>query len=919
MVSSVTVTGKINEAQVDERTDEIAVRHDIEQTLTDAAKERARNNIGIAGVTDLLTFYYPEEIGMVAEVSTTPNPTQAAANRIALQAAIDDGKRVYFQYGQFYQVDGATSTSAAIVLKSGSNLQGLGGLHYIGNYRAVTDEDGSTDIAFGCKLVGNNTKVITNITAGATTTITCPSHGYTTGTEIQFYDTDYMPALYGRFVTVTVVDANTFTVPINSSAYIVKNGKSYGKTNHYRSDNFGIYFQPVQFRDITNIQKTNPVTVTCVGHDMQTGDLCQIASVAGMTAINGAYAAITRVDNNTFTMPIDATGYATYTSGGYAVAESHFTRNRNINLSGCEVSDFGDTGIRIDWTDDIFADRVVVRRCAYGGMIVLSVSNINFGTFEFENIGPGSGGTCYGFSASRSYGSPALNTTLAPRSQRITIERFIGSNNPRYVGVDSHGATRFTVGSIRTTNVGCAINFEHATGGGSVVSTDFFKVGMVDCIGADPTYFDILPFLVADPQSGSGEVGTGNYIGPGSVKWHGWTRPNGTNIFTTFTNVIYVNGIDGLTLSGLDLIECYSGGIRIAGTAGGILVNGIKAKNMIRVTSAGLLSGTLINARLLENTTIPSSRVLMDNVILDGANHELAKLAHPGTAELGGTISLQNGADLGDANTKSILNFGPSTVMPLNVAVYDGTSSAPTCTGTIDDGSGGTGTVLTVTSGSNLRRGMLLTGGSTSAGTYIVDFLTGSGGTGTYRVSVAQARTSTALTVQGNNLNECVFNGYIDNGAGGSGNTLTVTSVTSGSLAVGQSIVAAGLAAIYRITALGTGTGGVGTYTVTSSTLLGSSGSPVVMSANVMNPIWKHALYREWNIKMTWAATGQFFFYCPPNLFNNARIALMSTAQAAYPYYANLSNGSNDIRYSSDSAGVTAVNPNDFAVVVWGA
>jgi hypothetical protein len=83
---------------------------------------------------------------------------------------------------------------------------------------------------------------------------------------------------------------------------------------------------------------------------------------------------------------------------------------------------------------------------------------------------------------------------------------------------------------------------------------------------------------------------------------------------------------------------------------------------------------------------------------------------------------------------------------------------------------------------------------------------------------------------------ECQFSGYIDNGSGSAGNTLTVTSVASGVLYVGQLIRAVGLSNTtpYFITALGTGTGLTGTYTIastfqTAGTLLGSSGSPVAM------------------------------------------------------------------------------------------
>lgn len=63
-----------------------------------------------------------------------------------------------------------------------------------------------------------------------------------------------------------------------------------------------------------------------------------------------------------------------------------------------------------------------------------------------------------------------------------------------------------------------------------------------------------------------------------------------------------------------------------------------------------------------------------------------------------------------------------------------------------------------------------------------------------------------------------------------SGTTLTVTAVTSGALAVGSFITGTGVTVGTYITALGTGTGGVGTYTVSTSQTVASttiSGQPV--------------------------------------------------------------------------------------------
>lgn len=55
------------------------------------------------------------------------------------------------------------------------------------------------------------------------------------------------------------------------------------------------------------------------------------------------------------------------------------------------------------------------------------------------------------------------------------------------------------------------------------------------------------------------------------------------------------------------------------------------------------------------------------------------------------------------------------------------------------------------------------------------------------------------------------------------GTTLTVSAVTSGTLAVGQEISGSGVTAATTITALGTGTGGAGTYTVSASQTVSST------------------------------------------------------------------------------------------------
>jgi len=62
----------------------------------------------------------------------------------------------------------------------------------------------------------------------------------------------------------------------------------------------------------------------------------------------------------------------------------------------------------------------------------------------------------------------------------------------------------------------------------------------------------------------------------------------------------------------------------------------------------------------------------------------------------------------------------------------------------------------------------------------------------------------------------------IDNGSGSAGTVLTVTAMTSGTLCVGQTVAGAGITGGTTITALGTGRGGIGTYTVSASQLIAS-------------------------------------------------------------------------------------------------
>lgn len=116
-------------------------------------------------------------------------------------------------------------------------------------------------------------------------------------------------------------------------------------------------------------------------------------------------------------------------------------------------------------------------------------------------------------------------------------------------------------------------------------------------------------------------------------------------------------------------------------------------------------------------------------------------------------------------------------------------------------------TVSSVSSGT-IAVGQALYGVGVSAETVITGLGTGTGGAGTYTINVSQsvnARALNSATVG------ATFTATI------SGTTMTVASVASGTLYLGQTIQGAGVTANSVITALGTGTGGIGTYTLSVS------------------------------------------------------------------------------------------------------
>jgi hypothetical protein len=75
-------------------------------------------------------------------------------------------------------------------------------------------------------------------------------------------------------------------------------------------------------KNITGASKAATCSITCVGHGYSNGDIVNIQSVGGMTQINNLSFVVTSTGNDSFTIPVNSTGYTDYTSGGTASANA---------------------------------------------------------------------------------------------------------------------------------------------------------------------------------------------------------------------------------------------------------------------------------------------------------------------------------------------------------------------------------------------------------------------------------------------------------------------------------------------------------------------------------------------------------------------------------------------------------------------
>lgn len=105
--------------------------------------------------------------------------------------------------------------------------------------------------------------------------------------------------------------------PVAGSVTIKRGGSAY--TGATLDTTTGVVTLPVDIsKNVTAITKANPCAMTIPAHTFSNGQKVYLATIGGMTQLNGQVVTVTVVDANTITIGVNSTGYSTYTSGGTA-------------------------------------------------------------------------------------------------------------------------------------------------------------------------------------------------------------------------------------------------------------------------------------------------------------------------------------------------------------------------------------------------------------------------------------------------------------------------------------------------------------------------------------------------------------------------------------------------------------------------
>ncbi|HET8704742.1 MAG TPA: hypothetical protein VFM46_00460, partial [Pseudomonadales bacterium] len=330
-----------------------------------------------------------------------------------------------------------------------------------------------------------------------------------------------------------------------------------------------------------------------------------------------------------------------------------------------------------------------------------------------------------------------------------------------------------------------------------VQATGSITIGAGNATAGDTVTINgtVVTFVSGTPGLNQVQIGANNNATASNLQTFLQTSPDANISLMTYTTTLNVTTITA----------------RVYGTAGNAYTLA-KSSTNVTVSGATLTGGIAADTLTIQGTAITFVAANpTGNQVLVGAT-------------VGATAQ----------NAYNLLFASIDANLSLMTYTFNSTTNVITVTAKLA-GTGGNAYTLVTTSGHITLSGATLTGGGTNSAAggiqSLTTFLTNH--PNQYYAALcpdAWAADSTFLAFLNNYssltskfyaffhvLGDCNFVGSI------SGTTLTVTQVNSGHLAIGMPITGSGVTASTSITALGTGTGGVGTYTVNNTQVVVST------------------------------------------------------------------------------------------------
>lgn len=204
-------------------------------------------------------------------------------------------KRYTFGARTFDRTISKPKASSVTVLRGGvAQTEGVSA----GNYSYDTTTGIVTFVADTTKSVNaNSNKAITAITQANPGQVTAVGHGFATGDKIKIISVGGMTQVNNLYFTITVVDADNFTIGVNTSAYTA-----------YTSGGSAIKY---------GITQTNSVRVNSTAHGFTNGQIVYLTAAAGMTEVNSLAFTVTNAATDYFELAgINGSAYTAYTGSG---------------------------------------------------------------------------------------------------------------------------------------------------------------------------------------------------------------------------------------------------------------------------------------------------------------------------------------------------------------------------------------------------------------------------------------------------------------------------------------------------------------------------------------------------------------------------------------------------------------------------